>query len=185
MTILFQIKVAFHSLIEVLFRQQKQSKSFRTVSEAQFVFSVFPLCILRTTDGWGWHTLKQLDPQLSSGSQVWALPFSTLSFLTQISSAEVLSALQTAFVANSELFATNNVIAKFSFSPSERAVYTRCQCLQMDSITQVFVFIPLFLWFLTYSLPVIMAETEFHVRIGKLSICPLLQPCIACHSTFM
>lgn len=77
---------------------KSQAKPSAGLWRTQLVFSVSPLRVWRSTDGWGWHTRGQLDPQLSPGTHVGAFTSQHLPF-SQISSAEVLLALQAALVA--------------------------------------------------------------------------------------
>lgn len=99
LTILFKPKLLFHSLVEAPFLENKsQAKPSAGLWRTQLVFSVSPLCVWRSTDGWGWHTWRQLEPQLSPGTHVGAFTSQHLPS-SQISSAEVLLALQAALVA--------------------------------------------------------------------------------------
>lgn len=99
LTILFKPKLLFHSLIEApLLGNKSQAKPSAGLWRTQLVFSVSPLCFWRSTDGWGWHTWRQLEPQLSLGAHVGAFTSQHLP-CSQISSAEVLLALQAALVA--------------------------------------------------------------------------------------
>lgn len=73
LTILFKPKLLFHSLIEAPFLENKsQAEPSAGLWRTQLVFSVSPPCVWRSTDGWGWHTWRQLEPQLSPGTHVGA-----------------------------------------------------------------------------------------------------------------
>lgn len=92
-------KLLFQGLVAARFSENKsQAKPSAGLWRTQFVFSVSPLCLWRSTDGWGWHTRRQLEPQLSPGSHVGAFTSQHLPF-SQIPSAEVLLALQAALIA--------------------------------------------------------------------------------------
>lgn len=106
----------------------------------QFVFSGLPLCFLRTTDGWGWHTLKQFRSTVVIRQSSVSFTFQHL--ISSYHSSHLQKCCQhhrlPLLLYNSTLFATDNDIVRFSFSFSERIIYATRWCLQMDSITQMF-----------------------------------------------